>query len=73
MNDRIEKFIDDAKLTAVCEMFEDELVQFAKLIIEECLDIMMKEINNTSLLVSYPPKNGGIWDAQNEIKKHFGV
>jgi hypothetical protein len=37
MNKQIEKLIDDAKLTAVCEMFENELVEFARLIVDECL------------------------------------
>ena len=74
MNDRIKEL---AKKAGFPEWTDKtigfELETFAKLIIEECLDIMMKEINNTSLLVSYPPKNGGIWDAHNAIKKHFGV
>jgi hypothetical protein len=38
MNERIEKLIDDAKLTAVSEMFGDDLAKFAELIVRECLD-----------------------------------
>ena len=37
MNERIEKLIDDAKLTAVSEMFGDDLAKFAELIVAECL------------------------------------
>lgn len=51
----------------------DEVQDFAELIINECIEIMMKEINNNTSLLSNPPKNGGIWDACNAVKKHFGV
>jgi len=47
MNEQIEKLIDDAKLTAVSEMFEDELVEFAELIVRECTNKMCKVIENT--------------------------
>ena len=60
MNERIEKFIDDAKLTAVCEMFEDELVEFAELIIKECIGVL----EETNLIDDDPVVN---------IKEHFGV
>jgi len=43
MNKQIEKFIDDTKLTAVSEMFEDELINFAELIIEECIQFIEEE------------------------------
>ena len=38
MNERIEKLIDDARLTAVSEMFEDELKKFAELIWKEAYE-----------------------------------
>ena len=34
--EKFEKFIDDAQLTAVFEMFESELEKFAQLIVQEC-------------------------------------
>ena len=61
MNKRIEKLIDDAKLTAVCEMFEDELVEFAKLIIEECCEIIYEN--------EYLTPNQCAW----KIESNFGV
>ncbi len=36
MNERFEKLADEAKLTAVYEMFETELGKFAELIVREC-------------------------------------
>lgn len=36
MNSRVEKLIDDAGLTAVLEMFEGELIEFAESIVQEC-------------------------------------
>ena len=60
MNERIEKFIYDAKLTDVCEMFEDELVEFAELIIKECIGVL----EETNLIDDDPVVN---------IKEHFGV
>lgn len=47
--------------------------KFARLIIQECIDVMMTEIKNTSLLMSNPPQSSAIWDARNKIRKHFGV
>ena len=44
MNKRIEKFIDDAGLVAVFEMFESELEKFAQLIVQECADVAATEI-----------------------------
>jgi hypothetical protein len=40
MNERIEKLIDDAKLTAVSEMFKDDLAKFAELIIKDIFNVM---------------------------------
>jgi hypothetical protein len=61
MNKQIEKLIDDAKLTAVCEMFENELVEFAKLIIKECTDICYEN--------EYMTPNQCAW----KIQSNFGV
>ena len=44
MNEQIEKFIDDAGLVAVFEMFESELQKFAELIVQECADVAAAEI-----------------------------
>ena len=57
MNEQIKKLIDDAKLTAVSEMFEDELKKFAELIVKECAE-----------LVEYNSKWAG-----RDIREHFGV
>jgi hypothetical protein len=45
MNERIEKLIDDAKLTAVSEMFEDDLARFAELIVRECIELNRQELS----------------------------
>jgi hypothetical protein len=48
MNRRIEELIDAAKLTAVSEMFEDELVKFAESIVYDFLS----ELTNDDALGS---------------------
>lgn len=40
MNERIEKLIDDAKLTAVSEVFEEDLKKFAELIVRDISKII---------------------------------
>lgn len=67
MNERIEKFIDDAKLTAVCEMFEDELVEFAELIIDQCCKAC-----ETATTEDQPLHLVSLGYSQ-RIKEHFGV
>ena len=52
---------------------DDELKEFAKLIIQECIDTMKEHSYNTSMLLSYPPKSSAIWDACIAIEKKFGV
>jgi hypothetical protein len=52
---------------------DDELEEFAKLIIKECVDIMREQSYNTSMLLSHPPKSSAVWDACNAIEKKFGV
>ena len=42
--EKFEKFIDDAKLTAVFEMFESELEKFAQLIVQECADVAGRDV-----------------------------
>ena len=44
MNLRIDKLIDDARLTAVAEMFEVELTKFAELIVAECIQTIQMGI-----------------------------
>jgi len=61
MNRRIEELIDAAKLTAVSEMFEDELVKFAELIVKECVDVVMDGDRTRRDYFA------------DKIKKHFGV
>lgn len=46
MNKQIEKFIDDAGLVAVSEMFESELQKFAELIVRECADVAGKDVRH---------------------------
>ena len=46
MNKRIEKFIDDAGLVAVSEMFESELEKFAQLIVQECADVAGRDVGH---------------------------
>jgi hypothetical protein len=42
MNKQTEILVDKAGLTAVYEMFEDELKTFAELIVQECIDICLR-------------------------------
>jgi len=58
MNERIEKLIDDARLTAVSEMFEDKLKKFAELIVLKCAEIA---------------DTAEPFLASDLIKEHFGV
>lgn len=51
----------------------DELEDFAKLIINECIEIMKEQSYNTFMLTCNPPKSSAIWDACNAIEKKFGV
>jgi hypothetical protein len=69
MNKRIDKLIDDARLTAVAEMFEVELTKFAELIVKECA-------NHCDLLLDHKISSEwsrGTHDCSRAIKKHFGV
>jgi hypothetical protein len=51
-----------------------ELIEaYSDAIVQECIEIMMKEINNTDFLLSNPPKSSAIWVARNAIEKKFGV
>ena len=56
MNKRIEELIDAAKLTAVSEMFEDELVKFAELIVKETIDEMITQMWNYGMDESNNPQ-----------------
>jgi hypothetical protein len=47
--------------------------KFAELIIQECITQVKLELNNRQLLLSNPPQNAGVWDACNNIRRHFGV
>jgi len=66
MNKRIDKLIDDARLTAVAEMFEVELTKFAELIVEECLYIVEGEDDGSADTKS-------VRLAMIRMKQHFGV
>ena len=67
--------IDDDQVFA-SDCFDDinkNLETFTELIVRECLDIMSKELRNTTMLMSNPPQSGAIWDAQIIIAKRFGI
>lgn len=49
------------------------LQRFAELIIQDCIEQVKLEQRNMSHLLTNPPQNGGIWDACNNIRRHFGV
>jgi len=66
MNKRIDKLIDDARLTAVAEMFEVELTKFAELIVRECLNQCYNRGMNDELYE-------GQLKAAAYIEQHFGV
>jgi hypothetical protein len=51
----------------------DELKEFAELIIKDCLEIMNEQMYNTSVLLSYPGKSSAIWDAKNAISRKYGI
>jgi len=67
MNKQIEKLIDGAKLTAVSEMFEDEVVKFAELIVKKCISIAQDRA-----AFDWAPPND-VNHVIDEIKEHFGV
>ena len=84
MNKQIEKLIDGAKLTAVSEMFEDEVVKFAELIVRECastaayFSIENKRIHPDIDPREMPDANRMVYHSTcqcvaNEIKEHFEV
>ena len=58
MNERIDELLDKAKLTAVQEMFEEELYEFAELIVKECAEIA---------------KTAEPYRSDDLILRHFGV
>ena len=69
MNKRIDQLIDDARLTAVAEMFEVELTKFAELIVRECGTV----INSENYRQHSKGWNDAIEWADGMIKEHFGV
>ena len=69
MNERIEKLIDDAKLTAVSEMFGDDLAKFAELIVRECMGIVEKNESD----MHYDNGMYPVYPTVCEIREHFGV
>jgi hypothetical protein len=64
MNKRIDKLIDDARLTAVAEMFEVELTKFAELIVKECL-VVINQSNGVG--------DDDVIRISKDVEKHFGV
>ena len=58
MNERIDELLDKAKLTAVQEMFEEELYEFAELIVRECAEVA---------------KTAEPYRSDDLILRHFGV
>jgi hypothetical protein len=77
MNERIEKLIDDARLTAVSEMFEDELKKFAELIVQECIHkIETYEIYvgaSAAGEIACEMTYSALKQIRDEIKETFGV
>ena len=59
MNERIDELLDKAKLTAVQEMFEEELYEFAKLIVQECSNFLKDALDDHF--------------AAEQLEEHFGV
>ena len=49
------------------------LEAYSDAIVQKCIEVMTEHINDTSKLLSYPPKSAAIWTARNQIEKHFGV
>jgi len=52
---------------------EEELQKFAELIIQDCIEQVKLELRNHGQLLSNPPQNAGVWDACNNIRRHFGA
>ncbi len=79
MNLRIDKLIDDARLTAVAEMFEVELTKFAELIIKECMNQVREQylpVLEDELMMKDTHRDGYVQcgvDSYVAIKEHFGV
>lgn len=65
-NITVHKFLDEPDNIESLEIF-------AELIIQECISQVKLELRNNTLLLSNPPQNGGVWDACNNIRRHFGV
>ena len=70
MND---KLIAELAYKANMTVFPSGLTEFAELIIQECIAQVKLELGNRQLLLSNPPQNAGVWDACNNIRRHFGV
>ena len=76
MNERIKELAVQAGLemcSCGCDMPTRQSVKFAELIIKECIDQVKLELRNSQQLLSNPPQNAGVWDACNNIRRHFGV
>ena len=76
MNERIEKLIDDAKLTAVSEMFEADLKKFAELIVNDIIEIMSDPINyNRCTFTTFDESQAKCVASELAIKinQHFGT
>ena len=77
MNERIKELAEQA--AEYCKTQPREIAgtmweeKFAELIIQECIAQVKLELGNRQLLLSNPPQNAGVWDACNNIRRHFGV
>ena len=74
----ISRLHDNVTLIAVTKEggINDPLVgleKFAELIVQECLDILNDERYNRTMLTVNPVESGAIYDAQYNIKSHFGM
>lgn len=56
MNFTIDRLLDEAKLTAVQEMFEPELYKFAELLVKETIDELIQQMWNNGIDESNNPQ-----------------
>lgn len=68
------EWLDDVYPQLGDVMYADvDLQKFAELIIQECIEQVKIEQRNMGQLLTNPPQNSGVWDACNNIRKHFGI
>lgn len=85
MNDRIKELALDAGLLNYVDhetprryfidgnADQENVEKFAELIMKECVKVMWRQIRNTWHLMTKPSQSAAIYEARNDIHKHFGV